>query len=149
MSKRRVLILCTGNSCRSQIAEALWRHLAGDEWDVHSAGSHPVGFVHPLAVQALAELGLDVGDQHSKALDRYLHQQFDLVVTVCDRAAQDCPTFTHARRRIHWPLDDPASAGETELELASAFRHTRDEVRARIAAFLEADREGRASPETR
>jgi arsenate reductase len=134
MSKRRVLIVCTGNSCRSQMAEGLWRELAGDEWEAHSAGSRPAGFVHPQAIEALAEVGIDISGQRSKALDEFRGQRFELVVTVCENAARDCPVFPDAGRVLHWPLTDPAAADGQQGRLA--FLRVRDELRARTAAWL-------------
>ena len=136
MSKRRVLILCTGNSCRSQMAEGLWRVLGGASWEVHSAGTRPAGFVHPLAVRAMAETDVDIRDQRSKSLDEYAGESFDVVVTVCDSAAQDCPMFPGGTRVLHWPLRDPAAVVRDEQEQMLAFRRTRDEIRARIARWL-------------
>lgn len=136
MSIRRVLIICTGNSARSQMAEALWRHLGGGAWEVHSAGSRPTGAIHPLAAQVMAEIGLDLAGQHSKPLAPYLGQPFDVVVTVCAAAARDCPLFPGARKLLHWPYDDPAAAGPGAAEQLAAFRRVRDELRVRIADWL-------------
>ncbi len=137
--QRRVLILCTGNSCRSQMAEGLWRHLGGDAWDVHSAGSRPTGAVHPLAVRAMAERGLDISQQESKSLAPYAEQPFDVVVTVCDSAAQDCPAFSRAAQRLHWSTDDPAAVDGTETQQMASFARVRDELAERIRTFLASD----------
>ncbi len=136
MPARRVLILCTGNSCRSQMAEALWRHLADAEWEVHSAGTRPAGYVHPAALAALAELGIHAADARSKSLDEFVGQHFDLVITVCSSAARDCPTFHDATRILHWPCDDPAAVAGDNATVTAAFRRVRDEIHARIASFL-------------
>jgi len=133
--KKRVLILCTGNSCRSQIAEGWWRHYAGDRWEVHSAGIMPVG-VNPLAIRVMAEVGIDISNQRSKGLEEYLDEPFDLVVTVCATADQACPTFPGTGRKEHWPFDDPIEArGDLEQRLAE-FRRARDEIGARIRTWL-------------
>ncbi|MEW5994412.1 MAG: arsenate reductase ArsC, partial [Candidatus Zixiibacteriota bacterium] len=101
----RILVLCTGNSCRSQMAEGFFRKFSGHEIEVHSAGLEPRG-LNPRAVQVMKEVGVDIADQMSKHLDRYLGQQFDFVITVCDNAAKHCPTFPGNSRRLHWPFDD-------------------------------------------
>lgn len=133
-----VLILCTGNSCRSQMAEALWRSLGGPAWEVASAGSKPAGYVHPLALRALAEIGLDLRGAVSKSVEQFQGRPFDLVVTVCDHARETCPVFPLAGETLHWPFDDPAEAeGDDETRLA-AFRRVRDEIRLRIEEYLAA-----------
>ena len=103
--KKRILFLCTGNAARSQMAEGLMRAFHGDEVDVVSAGSRPAGWVHPLAIGALAEIGIDISDAQSKSADQFLDQKFDIVVTVCDSAAQDCPLWPGAERIEHWPIE--------------------------------------------
>ena len=133
---KRILFLCTGNSCRSQIAEALWRELAGPSWQACSAGSRPVGFVHPLAIEVMRELGIDLSEARSKSLDGFLGEPFDLVVTVCDGARAACPILPGARRTLHWPFDDPAEAGGSEEERRRTFRRVRDEIAAAIRAEL-------------
>ena len=132
-----VLILCTGNSCRSQMAEALWHSLGHGEWRTASAGSKPAGYVHPLAVRVMHELGIDLTGHVSKSLDRFVNEPFDLVVTVCDNAREACPVFPGAGQTLHWPFDDPAHATGTDDEKLAEFRRVRDEIRARIAQFLE------------
>jgi arsenate reductase len=127
--KKRILFLCTGNAARSQMAEGLMRAFHGDEVDVVSAGSRPAGWVHPLAIAALAEIGIDIRDAQSKGADEFLDQQFDVVVTVCDSAAQDCPLWPGAKRIEHWPIEDPTWG---EGDGAARFRATRDELAARI-----------------
>jgi arsenate reductase len=135
--KKRVLILCTGNSCRSQIAEGLWRSLAGDEWEAYSAGSRPAGFVHPLAVQVMAECGIDISAHRSKHLDEYSNVAFDLVVTVCDSAKESCPVLPGAGQSLHWPFDDPAEVTGSEAEILDAFHEVRDRIRERIGRYLQ------------
>ena len=125
--KKRVLILCTGNSCRSQMAEGFWRHHAGDEWDVSSAGVSPIG-LNPAAVEVMAEVGIDISEQTSKSLDQFVTQPFDLVVTVCANADRNSPVFPNASRREHWPFDDPAGAFGTHDERLREFRRVRDEI---------------------
>ncbi len=137
MKPRRVLILCTGNSCRSQMAEALWNVRARGEWEAFSAGSKPAGFVHPMAVRVMRELGIDLSPHHSKSLESFQGQPFDLVVTVCDRARESCPHFPGADHVEHWPFDDPAEASGTDEEKLAQFRRIRDEIDQRIVRFLE------------
>ena len=106
----RILFLCTGNSCRSQMAEGLANSELGDEWQAFSAGTEPAGYVHPLAVQAMAELGIDISTHRSKSADEYRTHWFDLVVTVCDGAAENCPVWLGGGRRVHIGFEDPAQA---------------------------------------
>ncbi|MDA0284715.1 MAG: arsenate reductase ArsC [Planctomycetota bacterium] len=134
---QRVLILCTGNSCRSQMAEALWETLGQGEWQSESAGSKPSGYVHPLAIRAMQELDIDISANQSKLLDQFRNQEFDLVVTVCDNAKDSCPVFRGAKQTLHWPFDDPADATGTEEEQMVFFRRVRDEIRNRIQTYLD------------
>ena len=136
MDRPRVLFLCTGNSCRSQMAEGWLRRLAGDRFESVSAGSRPAGFVHPLAMRAMAEAGVDLSGHRSKSLDEFAGQEFDLLVTVCDRARESCPVFPGARDRAHWGFDDPAEAAGSDEEKMAAFRRIRDEIAACIRQFL-------------
>lgn len=136
--KRRVLFLCTHNSARSQMAEGLLRHLGGIGFDVFSAGTEATR-VRPLAIRAMAELGLDISGHASKSLDRYLGEPFDAVITVCDDANETCPVFPGAGRRLHWSFDDPSKATGTEDEQLATYRRVRDEIRARIEGELLAD----------
>ena len=136
---KTVLILCTGNSCRSQMAEAIWRAEGGDGWEAHSAGTHPAGFVHPGAVAAVAEIGLDLSGARSKSLDEFTDRPVDLVITVCDGAHQECPTLPGAGETLHWPFEDPAFATGTLEERATAFRQVRDQIRERIRTYLRPD----------
>lgn len=133
---KRVLILCTGNSCRSQMAEALWEHLGEGNWEAESAGSKPSGYVHPLAVQVMAELGIDISQHQSKSLVPFRDQAFDLVVTVCDNAKEACPVFPGAKQTLHWPFEDPADATGADEEKRAVFRMVRDQIRGRIAEYL-------------
>lgn len=134
--KTRVLIVCTGNACRSQMAEALWRHLAGSRYEVTSAGTHPAG-VHPLALRAIEELGIDTRAHSSKSVFGLRDRSFDLIVTVCDYAREICPVFPGHPRVLHWPFLDPILAPGTEAERLEAFRYIRDQIRAKIEEFLE------------
>ena len=133
--KKRVLFLCTGNSARSQMAEGILRHLAGDRFDVFSAGTHPKG-MHPKTVQMMNEVGIDIAGQSSKDVAKYDGQQFDYVITVCDRAKQNCPIFPGAAP-IHWGFDDPAEA--TGEQQTIVFRRVREELFQRIRLFLTAN----------
>ena len=130
-----VLILCTGNSCRSHMAEGILRHAAGDILDVRSAGSKPAGYVHPLAIKALAELGIDISVHHSKHLDEFLHQEIETVITVCGNADQACPMFPGQVNRHHWGFDDPAHAPGDEEEQLAVFRLVRDQIRLVFEAY--------------
>ncbi|HYC91334.1 MAG TPA: arsenate reductase ArsC [Thermoanaerobaculia bacterium] len=130
--KKRVLFLCTGNAARSQMAEGLARAFHGDVLDVVSAGSRPAGWVHPLAVQALAEIGIDATGQTSKSAEPFLDEPFDAVVTVCDSAAQDCPTWPGAKRIEHWPIVDPSFGPDDPKTRFQRFVQTRDELERRI-----------------
>jgi arsenate reductase len=133
--KKQVLILCTGNSARSQMAEGLLRHLAGEQMDVFSAGSKP-STVNPLAIQVMAERGIDISRQHSKHLNEFLQQPFDEVITVCDQAAEVCPIFPGKAHRIHWSFPDPAAVTGSEAERLQAFRQVRDSIEARLRAWI-------------
>jgi len=129
--KRRVLFICTHNSARSQMAEGLLRHMGNDRFEVFSAGTEAT-FVRPKAIQAMAELGIDISHQQSKTLDRYLGEPFDDVITVCDTAAEACPVFPGAVRRRHWSFEDPSKATGSESEQLQVYRQVRDEIRSRI-----------------
>jgi len=129
--KRRVLFICTHNSARSQMAEGLLRHMGNDRFEVFSAGTEAT-FVRPLAIQAMAELGVDISHQQSKTLDRYLGEPFDDVITVCDTAAEACPVFPGAVRRRHWSFEDPSKATGSESEQLQVYRKVRDEIRSQI-----------------
>lgn len=119
------------------MAEGLWRQMGAGQWDSFSAGSNPAGYVHPLAIEVMREIGVDLSTARSKHVDEFAGQTFDLVVTVCDHARNACPVFPDAKRTLHWPFDDPAHAdGSAEQKLA-AFRDVRDKIRGRIVSFLE------------
>ena len=132
----RVLILCTGNSCRSQMAQVIWQHLGGGEWTAESAGSKPAGFVHPFALQVLEEIGLSTANLRSKSIDELSGLPFDLAITVCDHAKEACPVLPSVNRTLHWPFDDPADATGTEEEQLVVFRRVRDQIHDRIQSFL-------------
>ncbi len=135
MQKKKVLFLCTHNSARSQMAEGLLRHQAGDSFEVMSAGTEAT-HIRPLAVQAMEELGLDISAQESKTLERYLGESFDYVITVCDDANEACPIFPGARQRLHWSFEDPALASGTEEERLQVFRSVRNKIKERIETEL-------------
>ena len=128
---KRVLFLCTHNSARSQMAEGLLRELGGDQFEVYSAGTEAT-HVRPLAIRAMAELGIDISGQESKTLDRYLNEPFDAVITVCDQANEACPVFFGARERLHWSFADPSKARGTEEQQLAVYREVRDAIRERI-----------------
>lgn len=132
---QRVLIVCTGNSARSQIAEALIRHESGGRFDVFSAGTHPTQ-VREEVVEVMRELGLDLSGYRSKSLTEFDGQNFDFVITVCDRAGEECPVFTGAPARLHWPFEDPAAFTERGEQRIQAFRRLRDKIHARVMVFL-------------
>ena len=130
-----MLFLCTHNSARSQIAEGLLRHLAGDRFEVMSAGTEATQ-VRPLTAKVMEEVEIDISGQESKTLDRYLGEPFDYVVTVCDEANEACPFFPYAAERLHWSLPDPAAAQGTEEERLEVFRSVRDRLRDRVEGEL-------------
>ena len=147
MAAKRVLIICSGNSARSQIAEGLIRHEAGDLYEVYSAGTHPAE-VRTEAIQVMQELGIDISKQRSKPLEEFAGQAFDFVITVCDRAREVCPDFPGNPVKVHWPFDDPAEvigAGERRL---IAFRELRDRLHARVMFFLGEGAYGSRDPST-
>lgn len=133
--KSRVLFLCTGNSCRSQMAEGWLRHLAGDRFEVASAGTHPVG-LNPYAVTVMGEAGVDISNHVSERVDTYSDQPFHYVITVCDHAQETCPIFPRAGTTLHWNFDDPAKATGGYEQKLIVFRKTRDEIVSRIRRFL-------------
>lgn len=130
-----VLILCTGNSCRSHLAEGILRAAAGNLLNVQSAGSKPAGYVHPLAIQVMKEIGLDISGHHSKHMNDFLKQPVETVITVCGNADQACPMFPGQVNRYHWGFDDPAHATGTEEEKLDVFRRVRDEIRKVFGAY--------------
>lgn len=137
MSKRRVLFLCTGNSARSQMGEGLVNHFLGDRWEAVSAGTAPTGYVHPLAVQALAELGIDISAQRSKSADEFRDTDLDVVITVCSGAAEDCPVWLGNGSKKHIGFPDPAAVTGSEEEQLDVFRQVRAGLRERVFGYLE------------
>jgi arsenate reductase len=135
MTRARVLVLCTHNSARSQMAEGLLRALAPDRFEVTSAGTEATR-VHPLAIRAMDELGIDLGGHTSKTLDRFLAEPWDYVITVCDTANERCPVFPGAVMRLHWGFDDPSAARGTEEERLAEFRRVRDAIATRLRSWL-------------
>jgi arsenate reductase (thioredoxin) len=135
MEKKRVLILCTGNSARSQMAEGLLRHDAGERLDVESAGTKP-SMVRPEAIAVMKELGIDISGHRSKHVDEFEGQSFDYVITVCDNARESCPVFFGAAKRLHQSFDDPAALMDSEEERLRVFRRVRDELRTYLAGFV-------------
>ena len=135
--RARVLFLCTHNSARSQMAEGLLRHLAGDRFESHSAGTEATR-VRPLAIRAMEEIGVDISGQESKTLERYQQEPFDYVITVCDDANEACPIFPGAQSRLHWSFKDPSKAEGSEEERLAVFREVRDGIRRRIEEDLSA-----------
>lgn len=133
--KPTVLILCTGNSCRSHMGEGILRTLAGDLLEAQSAGSRPAGYVHPVAVEVMREIGIDISGHESKSLEKFMHQQVHTVITVCGNVDQICPTFPGQVQRIHHGFDDPAHAEGTPDEIRAAFRRVRDEIRRFLSTF--------------
>jgi arsenate reductase len=138
VNKQRVLFLCTGNSCRSQMAEALLRHLGGEQFEAFSAGSRPAAEVHPLAIEVMNEAGIDIRGAQSKPVTLFEGQTFDCLITVCDSARESCPVFAGATEQLHWSFEDPAQAGGDQEQKRRVFRRVRDEIRHRIRRFLEA-----------
>lgn len=135
MSKTTVLILCTGNSARSQMAEGLLRHEADNRFEVHSAGTRP-SVVRPEAIAVMNEIGIDISGHRSKSVNEFLGQDLDYVITVCDHANESCPVFPAGTLRMHWPFEDPAAIQGSDEERKAAFRKVRDQIHGRIMVFL-------------
>lgn len=135
INKQRVLILCTGNSARSQIAEGMFRHEAGDRYEVLSAGTKPTQ-IRPEAIAVMNEIGIDISGHRSKSVNEFTGQGFDYVITVCDNAKESCPVFPGKTQRLHWPFEDPAAVQGSEDVRKAAFRKVRDQLHGRIMAFL-------------
>lgn len=133
--KPSILILCTGNSCRSHLAEGILRHQAGGFLDIHSAGSKPAGYVHPMAIRVMAEIGIDISGHTSKHMNDFLNRDIHTVITVCGNADQVCPMYPGQVKRYHWGFDDPAHATGTEEEILAEFRRVRDEIRRVFQAY--------------
>jgi arsenate reductase len=136
-----VLVLCTGNSCRSHLAEGLLRAAAGDLFEVVSAGSKPAGYVHPLAIEVMREIGIDISGQRSKHMSEFMNRDVETVITVCGHADQSCPIFPGQVNRHHWPFDDPAHAKGTEDEVREVFRRVRNEIRRTFTAYADGRRD--------
>jgi arsenate reductase len=139
--KPTVLILCTGNSCRSHLAEGILRREAGDFLNVHSAGSNPAGYVHPMAIRAMAEIGIDISNHRSKHLSEFLSEPVETVITVCGNADQACPVFPGQVNRHHWPFFDPAKAEGSEEDKMKIFRTVRDEIERVFKAYADGRRD--------
>jgi len=135
VSKTTVLILCTGNSARSQMAEGLLRHEADNRFEVHSAGTRP-SVVRPEAIAVMNEIGIDISGHRSKSVNEFLGQDLDYVITVCDHANESCPVFPAGTLRMHWPFEDPAAIQGSDEERKAAFRKVRDQIHGRIMVFL-------------
>jgi arsenate reductase (thioredoxin) len=135
MTKLKLLVLCTGNSARSQMAEGLFRHEGGDRFEVYSAGTRP-STVRPEAISAMREAGIDISAHRSKSVDEFAGRHFDYVITVCDNAKESCTVFPASVRMLHWPFTDPAAVEGSEAVRFAAFRAVRDQIRARILEFL-------------
>ncbi|HET7237491.1 MAG TPA: arsenate reductase ArsC [Terrimicrobiaceae bacterium] len=146
--KPTVLILCTGNSCRSHMAEGILREAAGDSLDVQSAGSNPAGYVHPKAIQVMKEIGIDISNHHSKHMNEFLARDVETVITVCGNADQACPMFPGQLNRHHWGFEDPAHARGTEGEIVAEFRRVRDEIRQTFEAYAAGRRDQRNAAAT-
>lgn len=141
MSKQSILFVCTGNCCRSQIAEAMMRHLGGHVFEAASAGTHPAGYLHPLAEAALAEVGVGVEGLRSKSVDEVQGRTYDYVVTVCSEA-ESCSTLKGARQTLHWPVEDPAAYADQGQAGRVKARHVREILTDRILALIEASEKG-------
>ena len=135
--KPTILILCTGNSCRSHMAEGILKSVAGDILNVQSAGSDPTGYVHPLAIKALGEIGIDISSNTSKHMNEFLKQDVETVITVCGNANQACPVYPGQVNRFHWPFDDPAKAEGSETEIWKTFLKIRDEIQKTFSNYGE------------
>ena len=135
MAKPLILILCTGNSCRSHLAEGILRAAVGEAAEVASAGSDPAGYVHPMAGEVMKEIEIDISAHTSKHLGKFLQREVHTVITVCGNADQACPIFPGQAEKHHWPFDDPAKATGSEEEIRAVFRRVRDEIRAKFEAY--------------
>jgi arsenate reductase len=133
---KQVLFLCTGNSCRSQMAEGLVNYFLPDAWEAYSAGTQPAGYVHPLAIQVMAEFDIDISRNRSKSTDEFRYIGPDLVITVCDDAAENCPVWLGQGQVAHLSFPDPAKAAGTEEERLAVFRQVRDDIRRRVLDYL-------------
>jgi arsenate reductase len=141
MQKKKVLVLCTGNSARSQMAEGLLRHEGGNRFEVFSAGTKP-SQVRPEAIAVMKEIGLDISGHRSKSVDEFVGQDLEFVITVCDNAKETCPIFPGTSKKLHWSFDDPAAVEGPEDARLAAFRKIRDQIHGRIMVFLKGDESG-------
>jgi arsenate reductase (thioredoxin) len=139
--KPKILVLCTGNSCRSHLAEGILRAESGGLFEAVSAGSKPAGYVHPLAIRAMAEIGINISAHTSKHMDQFLGEPVETVITVCGNADQACPVYPGQVNRYHWPFDDPAHATGTDDEKMAVFRRVRDEIRRVFSAYAHGRRD--------
>jgi arsenate reductase len=137
-SKRKVLVLCTGNSARSQMAEGLLRHQGGDRFEVYSAGTKP-SRVRAEAIAVMEEIGIDISGHRSKSVDEFVGQDLDVMITVCNHAQETCPIFTGTAKRLHWPFDDPAAVEGSDEDRQAGFRKIRDQIHGLIMVFLNGD----------
>ncbi len=137
MAIKSVLVLCTGNSARSQMAEGLINHFLRNRWRAFSAGTKPTGYVHPLAIYVMSELGIDIAGHHSKSTDEFRGQRFDQIITVCDNASEDCPVWLGGGEKVHIGFADPSAVQGDERARVAAFRRIRDEIRQRLLEHLQ------------
>ena len=135
LKKKKIIFICTGNSCRSQIAEGITRHLASNKFDVYSAGSHPTE-IHPTAIKVMSEVGVDISHHKSDSISRFVNENMDVVVTVCENADKACPVFPGKVERIHWSIEDPFQEGNLDSHDLVNFRKTREDLTVRIKNFL-------------
>ena len=135
-NKIKVIFVCTGNSCRSQMAEGLLRHMDNDRFEVLSAGTHP-SRVHPISIRVMKEIGIDVSTRTSDPLDKYFGYGINYVITLCDNAREFCPTFPGDAKKIHWNIDDPFRSWDNDHKIIGRYRQTRDEIQERIEQFIE------------
>ena len=140
--KKKVLFICTGNACRSQIAHGLLNDMASSHFEVFSAGSHP-SQVHPISIAVMEEIGIDISMHTSNYIDDYLDKDIDIVITVCDNANNACPTFPENVKRIHWSIDDPFRNWNFDLNQLSTFRETREQIKLRILKFIKSNELGK------
>lgn len=136
MEKKQIIVICTGNSCRSQMAEGFFRHYGNENLEIFSAGTHP-SYVHPLAISVMQEKGIDISSHHSDSVQKYVDQPFDFVITVCDSAREKCPVFTNGKEKHHWGFDDPTANMNSDSTGYEGFRKVRDKIGQTIYDFLE------------
>lgn len=136
MDRRHVLLICTGNAARSQMAEGFVRHFLSDRWEASSAGTRPAGYVHPLAIRVMREVGIDIAAQRSKSVDEFKTAEIDLVITVCDSAAEECPVWIGNGPTVHMGFPDPGKVTGSPQQQLQAFREIRDDIRSKLIVFL-------------